>query len=195
MSTRSVGDRLRQCLHWAPRRLLLQLYPRAWRQRYSAEFAMLLMQQRLTLQEILDIVYAAVDAHRRAKRPAHDIAQTGTPQGTPLQFVECARAQDGRERSMARVGRHFACSFCGKNQDHVRRLIAGPTGVYICDECISLCNEIIEDGEHGEMSQRAEGTPPTRHHPRPWQATPRWRRLVRRWLLADGEQLFSRASS
>ena len=36
------------------------------------------------------------------------------------------------------------CSFCGKNQDQVRKLIAGP-GVYICDECIELCNEIIED--------------------------------------------------
>lgn len=36
------------------------------------------------------------------------------------------------------------CSFCGKVQDQVRRLIAGP-GVYICDECIELCNEIIEE--------------------------------------------------
>ena len=36
------------------------------------------------------------------------------------------------------------CSFCGKDQDHVRRLIAGP-GVYICDECIDMCNEIIAD--------------------------------------------------
>ncbi len=36
------------------------------------------------------------------------------------------------------------CSFCGKTQDQVRRLIAGP-GVYICDECIELCSEIIND--------------------------------------------------
>ena len=36
------------------------------------------------------------------------------------------------------------CSFCGKSQDEVRKLIAGPT-VYICDECIELCNEIIEE--------------------------------------------------
>ena len=36
------------------------------------------------------------------------------------------------------------CSFCGKNQDQVKKLIAGP-GVYICDECIELCNEIIEE--------------------------------------------------
>ncbi|AYV54645.1 ATP-dependent Clp protease ATP-binding subunit ClpX [Leptospira kmetyi] len=40
------------------------------------------------------------------------------------------------------------CSFCGKEQDAVKRLVAGP-GVYICDECISLCNEIIaEDHDH-----------------------------------------------
>lgn len=36
------------------------------------------------------------------------------------------------------------CSFCGKDQDAVRKLVAGP-GVYICDECIELCNEIIEE--------------------------------------------------
>jgi len=36
------------------------------------------------------------------------------------------------------------CSFCGKSQRHVKKLIAGP-GVYICDECIDLCNDIVED--------------------------------------------------
>lgn len=40
--------------------------------------------------------------------------------------------------------KQLRCSFCGKNQDQVKRLIAGP-GVYICDECIELCSEIIED--------------------------------------------------
>ncbi len=37
------------------------------------------------------------------------------------------------------------CSFCGKYQDQVKRLIAGPGGVYICDECVELCSEIIEE--------------------------------------------------
>lgn len=37
------------------------------------------------------------------------------------------------------------CSFCGKTQDAVRKLIAGPDGIYICDECINLCSEIIEE--------------------------------------------------
>src|SRR5690625_3916289 len=36
------------------------------------------------------------------------------------------------------------CSFCGKDQEAVRKLVAGP-GVYICDECIELCNEIVEE--------------------------------------------------
>ena len=48
-------------------------------------------------------------------------------------------------------GRLLSCSFCGKNQDQVRKLIAGPR-VYICDECIELCNEIItEEFEKGPL--------------------------------------------
>jgi ATP-dependent Clp protease ATP-binding subunit ClpX len=52
---------------------------------------------------------------------------------------------------MARIGESsdlFKCSFCGKSQKQVRKLIAGP-GVYICDECIDLCNEIIEEEFNG----------------------------------------------
>ncbi|MBA2496253.1 MAG: AAA family ATPase, partial [Acidimicrobiia bacterium] len=41
-------------------------------------------------------------------------------------------------------GELLKCSFCGKSQKQVKKLIAGP-GVYICDECIDLCNEIIEE--------------------------------------------------
>ncbi len=53
-------------------------------------------------------------------------------------------------------GDKLRCSFCGKNEDEVRRLIAGPT-VYICDECIDLCNDIIlEEGanEKAAIMQR-----------------------------------------
>jgi ATP-dependent Clp protease ATP-binding subunit ClpX len=39
----------------------------------------------------------------------------------------------------------YHCSFCGKSQDQVRRLIAGPGSVYICDECVELCREIIDE--------------------------------------------------
>ena len=37
------------------------------------------------------------------------------------------------------------CSFCGKSQEQVRKLIAGPGGAYICDECVDICAEIIEE--------------------------------------------------
>jgi ATP-dependent Clp protease ATP-binding subunit ClpX len=48
----------------------------------------------------------------------------------------------------SRGGRvHYRCSFCGKSQEEVRRLIAGPGAVYICDECVQLCREIIEEEE------------------------------------------------
>ncbi len=43
----------------------------------------------------------------------------------------------------------YHCSFCGKSRDQVRRLIAGPGSVYICDECIELCREIIEEESGG----------------------------------------------
>ncbi|AZG43983.1 ATP-dependent Clp protease ATP-binding subunit ClpX [Gordonia insulae] len=56
---------------------------------------------------------------------------------------------------MARIGDGgdlLKCSFCGKSQKQVKKLIAGP-GVYICDECIDLCNEIIEEelAENGDV--------------------------------------------
>ena len=55
---------------------------------------------------------------------------------------------------MARIGESgdlLKCSFCGKSQKQVKKLIAGP-GVYICDECIDLCNEIIEE----ELSEASD---------------------------------------
>ncbi len=57
-------------------------------------------------------------------------------------------------------GELLKCSFCGKTQKQVKKLIAGP-GVYICDECIDLCNEIIEE----ELTEPAET--PTGELPRP----------------------------
>ena len=43
------------------------------------------------------------------------------------------------------------CSFCGKSQKEVKKLIAGPT-VYICNECVDLCNEIIDDEDIEKLS-------------------------------------------
>ncbi len=58
-------------------------------------------------------------------------------------------------------GELLKCSFCGKSQKQVKRLIAGP-GVYICDECIGLCNEIIEE-ELAETSELSLGELPKPH--------------------------------
>ena len=54
---------------------------------------------------------------------------------------------------------NLVCSFCGKSQDEVRKLIAGPT-VYICDECIDLCNDIIaEEGDQEDSFSSVSAVP------------------------------------
>ncbi len=49
------------------------------------------------------------------------------------------------------------CSFCGRTQDQVRKMIAGAgnNNVFICDECIELCSEILEEELEGRMRRRA----------------------------------------
>ena len=54
--------------------------------------------------------------------------------------------------------RHLKCSFCGKNQDQVRRLIAGPN-VYICDECVELCDEIIQEEIEENVEEETTSLP------------------------------------
>ena len=53
------------------------------------------------------------------------------------------------------------CSFCGKSQHEVRKLIAGPT-VFICDECVELCNDIIREEIKGAVAARKDGAVPRR---------------------------------
>jgi ATP-dependent Clp protease ATP-binding subunit ClpX len=55
-------------------------------------------------------------------------------------------------------GTNLACSFCGKSQREVKKLIAGPT-VYICDECIELCNDIIAEEATRETEQSTSAIP------------------------------------
>lgn len=52
--------------------------------------------------------------------------------------------------------RSVRCSFCGKTQDEVRKIVAGP-GVYICDECVDLCNSIIDSDEYEDERYTLEG--------------------------------------
>ena len=53
---------------------------------------------------------------------------------------------------------NLACSFCGKSQKEVKKLIAGPT-VYICDECIELCNDIIAEEASRETEAATSSVP------------------------------------
>ncbi|HEY3110321.1 MAG TPA: ClpX C4-type zinc finger protein [Chloroflexota bacterium] len=84
--------------------------------------------------------FGEVDAVARAFAPGRDRL-------APLR----ALARSVRRRTSMSEGKAqpYRCSFCGKGQEQVRRLIAGPNFVYICDECVALCNEIIarEEGQ------------------------------------------------
>lgn len=70
---------------------------------------------------------------------------------------------------MSKYDSHLKCSFCGKSQEQVRKLIAGP-GVYICDECVDLCNEILDEELFDSGTAIAQPVPrrdaPAADHPR-----------------------------
>ncbi|WP_025733925.1 ATP-dependent Clp protease ATP-binding subunit ClpX [Carnimonas nigrificans] len=68
---------------------------------------------------------------------------------------------DGKDKDES--GKLLYCSFCGKNQNEVRKLIAGPS-VYICDECVDLCNDIIrEEVLEAESQEEGQERLPTPH--------------------------------
>jgi ATP-dependent Clp protease ATP-binding subunit ClpX len=92
---------------------------------------------------------------------------------------------------MAKYDSHLKCSFCGKSQEQVRKLIAGP-GVYICDECVELCNEILDEeliGNRGKQQpqprQEAKSSVKrsTSHQPLSFNQLPKPREIKR--LLDD----------
>jgi ATP-dependent Clp protease ATP-binding subunit ClpX len=62
------------------------------------------------------------------------------------------------ETSTTRKKSNLRCNFCGKNQDEVKRLIAGPN-VYICDECIGLCSDILDDEDTEEQAVALKDIP------------------------------------
>ncbi len=69
-----------------------------------------------------------------------DDKENGEKSMTPKPGLGGASSRGGGGSRM-----QYHCSFCGKSQDEVQRLIAGPGAVYICDECVSLCQEIITE--------------------------------------------------
>lgn len=58
--------------------------------------------------------------------------------------VGIRQRMSGKNPQSSNGGEVLYCSFCGKTQREVQKLIAGP-GVYVCDECVELCNEILRD--------------------------------------------------
>jgi len=76
-------------------------------------------------------------------------------------------------RSKGDDGKLLYCSFCGKSQHEVRKLIAGPS-VFICDECVELCNDIIRE----ELDERAE-------RGRDKLPKPAEIKAVRRWIMIE----------
>lgn len=79
--------------------------------------------------------------------------------------------------TMQESGELLKCSFCGKSQKQVRKLIAGP-GVYICDECIELCNEIIDE----ELAAGGPGNVETSDLPHPAEIT----RFLDEYVIGQG---------
>ncbi len=72
---------------------------------------------------------------------------------------------DRKEHDLERERRRRStrCSFCGKRQDQVRKLVAGP-GVYICDRCIELCQEVLDEDSRSAPRQ-GHAPPPSRGEP------------------------------
>ena len=139
---------------------LLRLYPKRWRERYGPEMTALLEEHIVRLRTLVDLIAGAVDARIH---PTY-------------------RCQEGSmSRSRQEQRRYTRCSFCGKGQDQVKKLVAGP-GVYICNMCIELCNEVLAEDSHfsGGASKTQGGphdggaSPPRRSR--------RWRVSLRNWL-------------
>ena len=82
----------------------------------------------------------ALDPGSRARRV---LSRLGVSIAAVKKGLDCY-VGPGKQRRRKRGKADLACSFCGKSQKQVKKLIAGP-GVYICDECIDLCNEIVAE--------------------------------------------------
>ena len=105
---------------------------------------------------------AARRAARRQRHPRRVAAQQRTRDAgtgrSRQEFVNNPRGNAVTERDDRR--RHTRCSFCGKGQEQVRKLVAGP-GVYICDQCIDLCQEVLEEDNRSTTTKRGKpGTIP-----------------------------------
>ena len=63
------------------------------------------------------------------------------------------------------------CSFCNKHQDDVMRLIAGPRGLFICDECVQVCNDMTANVARFQETDEKKDRKPITDDPLPWPKT------------------------
>ena len=63
---------------------------------------------------------------------------------TPVSYA-CRSLFEKGDQMAGKMTSKVRCSFCGKTENQVRKLISGPAGIYICDECIEICSEIIAE--------------------------------------------------
>jgi hypothetical protein len=118
---------------------LLRLYPPRWRDRFESEVGAVLEEYPVRLTTIADLAAGAIDAWL-------DPAAYQLEEGSMANADVKGRRRDSR------------CSFCGKGQDQVRKLVAGP-GVFICNECVELCTEVLAS-EEGPRPADGRETPP-----------------------------------
>ncbi len=111
-----------------------------------------------------------VHAPRRAGEPCVPAARTAKIRGRtstldlvldrpePLLGPSTRLHLHPRPRGSMSHDKHLRCSFCGKSKDSVRKFISGPS-VYICNECIALCNEILAEDEEREVAEAITQVP------------------------------------
>ena len=114
-----------------------------------AERIRLLRALDMPLADIRALLQSDDDAAARAILAAHQQRITERIAGYQravrlLADLTDGRASAGKEHNMARKTDTYSCSFCGKDSQAVERLIAGPNGVFICNECVALCNAILD---------------------------------------------------
>ena len=104
---------------------------------------------------LIDSVFSpAGHGHPGGGHPHQDYLTHGGPGGD---FSSPPSSPFSMTRAMSN-DKHLRCSFCGKSKDSVRKFISGPS-VYICNECITLCNEILAEDEEREVSDSITQVP------------------------------------
>lgn len=113
----------------------------------------LFYREQLSLQEVanrLDISVSAVKG--RLHKARHQLRKQLLPFKTQMQPISSQEQKTMNTDTTAETEQKFNCSFCYKSREQVNFLIAGPllenTCVYICDECVDKCNEIISEAKH-----------------------------------------------